>query len=140
MNDIRNAKTGAEMLDSWQSLVGQGDIDDIKEVFRVFADKMPQILDNFTQRPLAESLERNALDPKTRELVLVGILAAMNCGPGVVFHIQGAAHAGATQEEILETIFLSAYEHGKVNVASLGLSVQEGLKRANDLIWSSQND
>jgi len=136
MSEIANAKTGAEMLDSWQTLVGNGDIDDIKEAFGIFAEKMPQILANFTQRPLAESLERNALDPKTRELVLLGILAAMNCGPGVVFHIQGAAHEGATEEEILETIFLSAYEHGKVNVASLGGSVKEGLKRASEKIWS----
>jgi len=130
---IRNAKTGKEMLDSWQSLVGDGDIDDIKQVFNVYAEKLPQMLEHFTQRPLADSLERGVLDPKTRELVLVGMLAAMQCGPGLVFHIQGAVHEGASVEEIMEVIYLSAYEHGKVQAAALGQSVEEGLRRAANM-------
>ncbi len=130
MISMKDAKTGQEMLDSWQNLVGDGDIQDIKEVFNVFAEKMPEILMNFTQRPLVESLERGTLDPKTRELVLVGMLAAMECGPGLIFHIQGAVNAGATEKEILEVIFLSAYQHCKVNVAALGQGVAEGFRRA----------
>ncbi|MBI5922661.1 MAG: hypothetical protein HY847_13580, partial [Betaproteobacteria bacterium] len=43
---------------------------------------------------------------------------------------QGAVHAGATIDEIMEVIFLTAYQHGKVQVASLGQSVEEGLRRA----------
>jgi AhpD family alkylhydroperoxidase len=127
---MKDAKTGQEMLDSWQNLVGDGDIEDIKQGFNIFAEKMPEILMNFTQRPLVEFLERGALDPKTRELVLVGMLAAMSCGPGLIFHIQGAVKEGATEEEIMEVIYLSAYEHGKVNIASLGEGVAEGLRRA----------
>lgn len=130
MVTMKDAKTGQEFLDSWQELVGDGDIDDIKRVFQVYADRMPSILEHFTQKPLVESLERGVLDPKTRELVLVGMLAAMQCGPGLVFHIQGAVHAGATTAEIMEVIFLSAYQHGKVQVAALGQSVEEGLRRA----------
>ena len=130
---IRNASTGQEMLDSWQTLVGNGNIDDIKGVFQVYADKMPELLSYYTQQPLASSLDRGVLDPKTRELVLVGMLAAMQCGPGVVFHIQGAVHEGATEEEIMEVIFLSSYQHGKVQAAALGQSVEEGLKRAANM-------
>lgn len=126
---IAGAKTGQDMLDSWQTLVGDGNIDDIKQVFQVYADKMPELLNYYTQQPLASSLERGVLEPKTRELVLVGMLAAMQCGPGVVFHIQGAIHEGATEEEIMEVIFLSSYQHGKVQAAALGQSVEEGLKR-----------
>ena len=124
------AKTGQEMLDSWQTLVGDGNIDDIKQVFQVYADKMPELLNYYTQQPLASSLERGKLDPKTRELVLVGMLAAMQCGPGLVFHIQGAMLEGATEEEIMEVIFLSSYQHGKVQAATIGMSVEEGLRRA----------
>ena len=127
---LRDAASGQAMLDSWQTLVGDGDIDDIKKVFQVYADKMPELLSYYTQQPLASSLDRGVLDPKTRELVLVGMLAAMQCGPGVVFHIQGAIHEGATEAEIMEVIFLSSYQHGKVQAAALGLSVEEGLKRA----------
>lgn len=127
---LGGAKSGQEMLDSWQTLVGNGDIEDIKKVFQVYADKMPELLDYYTQQPLASSLERGVLDPKTRELVLVGMLAAMQCGPGLVFHIQGAIHEGATEAEIMEVIFLASYQHGKVQAASIGMSVEEGLKRA----------
>lgn len=127
---LREATSGQAMLDSWQTLVGDGDIDDIKKVFQVYADKMPELLSYYTQQPLASSLDRGVLDPKTRELVLVGMLAAMQCGPGVVFHIQGAIHEGATEAEIMEVIFLSSYQHGKVQAAALGMSVEEGLKRA----------
>ncbi|HPD60801.1 MAG TPA: carboxymuconolactone decarboxylase family protein [Thermodesulfobacteriota bacterium] len=130
MVSIKNAKTGQEMVDSWQELVGNGDIEDIKQAFQVYVEKMPDILKNFTNQPLLESLERKALDPKTRELVLVGMLAAMQCGPGLIFHIQGAVHAGATEEEIMEVIYLSCYEQGKVHAAALGQSIAEGLKRA----------
>ncbi len=130
---IRNAGSGQAMLDSWQTLVGDGDIDDIKKVFQVYADKMPELLSYYTQQPLASSLDRGVLEPKTRELILVGMLAAMQCGPGVVFHIQGAIHEGATEEEIMEVIFLSSYQHGKVQAAAMGQSVEEGLRRAANL-------
>ncbi len=130
MVSMRDAKTGQEMLDAWQELVGNGDIEDIKQVFNVYAEKMPDILRNFTNQPLLESLERKVLDPKTRELVLVGMLAAMQCGPGLIFHIQGAVHEGATEAEIMEVIYLSCYEQGKVHSALLGQGVAEGLRRA----------
>lgn len=133
MVTMKRAKTGREMLDSWQELVGNGEIDDIKRVFQVFAEKMPTLLEHYTQTPLVESIERGTLDPKTRELVILGILAAMQCGPGLIFHIQGAVHAGATVEEIMEVMFLSAYQHGKVQVAALGQSVEEGLRRAEKM-------
>lgn len=130
MISMKDAKTGQEMLDSWQELVGDGDIEDIKQVFQVYVEKMPDILKNFTQKPLVESMERGVLDPKTRELVLVGMLAAMQCGPGLVFHIQGAVKEGATEKEIMEVIYLSCYEQCKVQAAALGQSVAEGLSRA----------
>jgi len=133
MISMKDAKTGQEMLDSWQNLVGDGDIEDIKKAFAVYAEKLPDILKNFTNQPLLESLERGALDAKTRELVLVGILAVMNCGPGLIFHIQGAVHAGANEAEIMETIYLSAYEAAKVNVANIGMDVAEGFRRAEKM-------
>jgi AhpD family alkylhydroperoxidase len=133
MVSMKDAKTGQEMLDSWQELVGDGDIEDIKQVFQVYVDKMPDILKNFTQQPLVESLERGVLDPKTRELVLVGMLAAMQCGPGLVFHIQGAVKEGASEAEIMEVIYLSCYQQCKVHAAALGQSLAEGLSRGSKM-------
>ena len=130
MISMKDAKTGQEMLDSWWELVGDGDIEDIKEVFKVYADKMPEIIKNFCHQPLVESMERGVLDPKTRELVLLGMLAVMQCGPGIIFHILGAKNVGVTEEEIMEVMYLSCYEQCKVNAAALGQSITEGLSRA----------
>ncbi len=130
---MKDARTPDEMLDSWQDLVGEGDISDIRQAFKVYAEKMPSMLTHFTHVPLVESIERGTLDPKTRELVLLGMLAGMQCGPGVVFHIQGAINAGATEAEVMEVIFLSCYEASKVQTAALGMSVEEGLRRAQKI-------
>lgn len=127
---MKQARTAREMLDSWQVLVGDGDIDDIKGVFQVFVERMPDMIRTFTHAPLVDSMDRDVLDPKTRELVLLAMLAAMQCGPGIVFHVQGAIHAGATEEEILEVMFLCAYEQAKVQAAATGMSLAEGFKRA----------
>lgn len=105
---MKDARTAQEMLDSWQELVGTGDIADIRRAFQVYVEKMPSMVTHFTHAPLVESLERGTLDPKTRELVLLGMLAATHCGPGVVFHVQGAIAAGATEAEIMEAVWVAA--------------------------------
>lgn len=131
MISMKQAKTAKEMLDSWQELVGDGDISDVNEAFQVYAEKMPDIIKRFCHDPLLASNERGVLDVKTRELVLVGMLAAMGCGFGVMFHIMGAKNAGCTEAEIMEVIYLSSYEHAKVSAANLAQSVAEGFRRAD---------
>jgi AhpD family alkylhydroperoxidase len=129
MISMKDAKTAEQMLESWQELVGDGDIEDVKEAFQIYAKKMPDIIKRFCHEPLLASNERGILDVKTRELVLVGMLAAMGCGFGVMFHILGAKNAGCTEEEIMEVIYLSSYEHAKVSAANLAQSVAEGFRR-----------
>ncbi len=131
MSKMKDAKTAEEMLEAWQELVGDGDIQDFKDVFQVYAKKMPDIIKRYCHEPLVASTERGILDEKTRELVLVGMLAAMGCGFGVIFHIMGAKSAGCTEEEIMEVIYLSSYEHAKVSAANIAESVTEGFRRAD---------
>lgn len=131
MISMKDAQTAEEMLESWQELVGDGDIEDVKAAFQIYAKKMPDIIKRFCQEPLVASNDRGILDAKTRELVLVGMLAAMGCGFGVMFHIMGAKNAGCTEEEIMEVIYLSSYEHAKVSAANLAESVTEGFRRAS---------
>lgn len=48
---------------------------------------------------------RSGLDLRTRELVTVGILAAVGgCDPQLAFHTGGALRAGATADEVIETL------------------------------------
>jgi 4-carboxymuconolactone decarboxylase len=48
---------------------------------------------------------RPGLDLRTRQLVTVGVLAAIGgCEPQLQFHVGGALRAGATRTEVIETI------------------------------------
>jgi len=58
MISMKEAKTAQEMLDSWQELVGDGDIADVNEAFQVYAKKMPDIIKRFCHGPLVASNER----------------------------------------------------------------------------------
>jgi AhpD family alkylhydroperoxidase len=53
-----------------------------------------------------------AIDPKTKELIAIGIAIAMRCDGCVAFHVRTAVRHGATREEILETIGMAVYMGG----------------------------
>ena len=56
-----------------------------------------------------ESLKPGALDTRTKELIAVGIAIATRCDGCVGFHAKAAIKAGATREEILETLSMAIY-------------------------------
>lgn len=45
-----------------------------------------------------------AVDPKTKELIALGIAIAVRCDGCIAFHVNDALKAGATRQEIVETI------------------------------------
>ena len=54
-----------------------------------------------------ESLKPGALDVKTKELIAVAIAIATRCDGCIGFHAKAAIKAGATREEILETLSMA---------------------------------
>ena len=50
-----------------------------------------------------------ALDPKTKELLAIGIAIATRCDGCIGFHVKAAIRAGASREEVLETISMAIY-------------------------------
>ena len=56
-----------------------------------------------------ESLKPGALDVKTKELIAVAIAIATRCDGCIGFHAKAAIKAGATREEILETLSMAIY-------------------------------
>lgn len=48
-----------------------------------------------------------ALDKKTKQLILIAVMAAQNYRPGVAAHVPQAIKAGATREEVLEAVLLT---------------------------------
>ena len=57
----------------------------------------------------AATLEPGALDTKTKELMAVAISVAVRCDPCVTYHVAAAQRAGATREELAETVGLAIY-------------------------------
>lgn len=57
----------------------------------------------------AAAMEPGALDSKTKELMAVAISVAVRCDPCVTYHVAGAQRAGATREEIAETMGVAVY-------------------------------
>lgn len=127
MTKIFSTKLSEELIERG------GSIEDIALSFKVFAEKKPEILEDFSRKPLAESLERGNLEPKTRELVLLGMLAVLQSGSGLIYHIQAAVKEGATEQEIMEVIYLAAYEQAKCSIGAIGESVEEGFRRASKI-------
>lgn len=130
---MKAAKTGKEMVESWEALVPPGTetMSMNKDIFGVYIEKAPAILKYFCQDPLVYSMEAGALDPKTRELVLIGIIAALQIGPGLTMHIPAAIGQGATEAEIMDVIHLACYEFGKCGSAMLGPGIAEGFRQAS---------
>jgi AhpD family alkylhydroperoxidase len=55
------------------------------------------------------ALAQGALDPKTKELIGLGISVAVRCDDCIAFHVKAAVDRGASREEVLETLGMAIY-------------------------------
>lgn len=55
------------------------------------------------------ALASNALDPRTKELIALGIAVAIRCDACVAFHAEAAVKQGATRAEVMETMGTAIY-------------------------------
>lgn len=75
----------------------------IQEQLDHLAQELPGVMGGFGQ--LHEgALADGALSTGTKELVALGIAIAVHCDGCIAYHVHDALEAGATREEILETI------------------------------------
>jgi len=68
----------------------------------------PEVMKAFSSLAQA-ALAQGALDPKTKELIAIGIAVAVRCDDCVAFHVKAAVDHGATREEVLETLGMAVY-------------------------------
>lgn len=68
----------------------------------------PEVMKAFSSLAQA-ALAQGALDPKTKELIAIGISVAVRCNDCIAFHVKAAADRGATREEVLETLGMAIY-------------------------------
>ncbi len=63
-----------------------------------------------------EAIKKGALDQKQKELIALGIAITIRCEGCIACHVQDALKAGATQEEIVETIGVAVLMGGGPSV------------------------
>ncbi|MBB4284987.1 carboxymuconolactone decarboxylase family protein [Roseospira goensis] len=74
-------------------------------------DGIPETWGAFSKLASAATKD-GAIDPKTKELIAIGIAIAMRCDGCIAFHVRTAVRHGATRDEILETIGMAVYMGG----------------------------
>lgn len=83
----------------------------------IFQKEAPEVAAAFDE--LIEALKKSpGLDAKTKQLVYIGIKAAMGDSTAIYFHVQMAKELGATREEIRDTILITLSVCGLKGVAS----------------------
>ena len=145
---FKEAKTGEEMVRSWGAQSPGREMDSLVDVYRLFIDNRPDIIETWAHRPLQEIMDRGILDRKTRELCFLAILLAWQRHYGVIAHVANAKAAGVTDEEILERVeankvFLETKrEQGftQLLLVPFGMKLREIADRVQDLILKKHEE
>ncbi len=85
-----------------------GLIDDLNAAIANLRAGAPEPMRGFSALA-REALKPGVLDVKTKELIAVGIAIATRCDGCIGFHAKAAIKAGASREEILETLSMAIY-------------------------------
>ncbi|GEO82699.1 carboxymuconolactone decarboxylase family protein [Pararhodospirillum oryzae] len=94
------------MYKDWAKLAN-----DLGALMRDTRKAIPETWGGFSQMAKGATTP-GALDTKTKELIAVGISIANRCDGCLAFHVRSAVEAGATREEMLETVAVGLYMGG----------------------------
>lgn len=83
-------------------------IDDLNSAITTLRAGAPDAMRAFSGLA-REALKPGALDVKTKELLAMGIAVAVRCDGCIGFHAKAAIRAGASREELLETLSMAIY-------------------------------
>ena len=83
-------------------------IDDLNAAIGKLRAGAPEPMRGFSMLA-REARKPGALDVKTKELIAIGIAIATRCDGCVGFHVKAAIKAGASREEVLETVSMAIY-------------------------------
>lgn len=82
----------------------------------LLAEHLPDVLETYDAYYSSIWLRDNVLDARTKELIAIGIHAAVLEKEGLEIHLRRAVKAGATEPEIVEAIVLAAIPAGQYAV------------------------
>jgi len=76
---------------------------DLTKLMNELGTKIPATMKGFNELHKA-SIAEGVLPSKTKELIALGIAITVRCDGCIAFHVHDALKAGATSEDIMETI------------------------------------
>ena len=76
---------------------------DINKYSAAYRKEAPEVMKAFGELARAAT-SAGALDEKTKELIAIGISVAIRCDGCIGAHVAAALKAGATKQELIETI------------------------------------
>lgn len=88
---------------------------------------IPEVMQGFGALHEA-SLKPGALDTKTKELISLGIAITVRCDGCITFHVHDSLKAGATKEEIAETVSVAILMGGGPSVV-YGIEAMQALSQ-----------
>jgi alkylhydroperoxidase/carboxymuconolactone decarboxylase family protein YurZ len=130
---FKNAKTPKEMVYAWASQTPGRPIEKEWAAIESVANRMPDIFEYYTHRGLEKMMDKGTLDRKTRELVFIGIMLALNEQPGMAAHVANARAGGVTDEEIMAVAEIAAYAGSKVAMMRAMFSLKNAFEHAKDV-------
>lgn len=100
----------------------------------VLARNAPAVLQRYDDYYTQVWLEKNSLDARTKELVAIGIHAAVLEREGLEIHLRRAIAAGVTEAEIVEAMTLAGIPAGMYAVV-VAAEVWERVRTSTGYSW-----
>ncbi len=91
------------MHKDWQKIATE-----VSVLLKEVRNGAPDTIKGFSQMA-AGALKPGVLDTKTKELIALAIGVTVKCDPCIAFHAKAARAAGATREEVMETVATAVY-------------------------------
>lgn len=83
----------------------------LRDLTAGLSTRLPRPMEGFAALH-SGALAEGALDTRTKELIALGIAIAVRCDGCIAYHVHDAIAAGATREQIVETIGVSVLMGG----------------------------
>ncbi|GAE30281.1 carboxymuconolactone decarboxylase family protein [Halalkalibacter hemicellulosilyticus] len=106
-------------------------LQDYKEGIGVFTKKMPTIAKKYNAFTEA-CFEKGKLAKKEKQLIALGISIFSQDEYCIIYHTKGCLDEGCTEDEILETVGVSAAFGGGAAMSQAVTLVQEAMKELGD--------
>jgi len=98
---------------------------DLNKAMKKLGTRIPESMKGFADLHKA-SIAKGALTSKTKELIALGIAITVRCDGCIAYHVHDSLQAGASSEEIMETIGIAIMMGGGPSVV-YGCEAMEAL-------------